>query len=173
MSGHASHGAPATRPPEASGVAGGPVAVAAIDLGATSGRVMLGVVRAGRIGRVQGRRLDSVRAESDGHVAWDIDALWAEIQQGLAEAHELAIGRGLTGLSSIGVDSWAVDYVLVGADDTGADGQPLLGSGARVGEAMAYRESRTDGVDDQVAGVVSRSRQFAVAGIDQQPCTSI
>lgn len=173
MSGHASHGAPATRPPEASGVAGGPVAVAAIDLGATSGRVMLGVVRAGRIELVQARRFDNVLAERDGHLAWDIDALWAEIQQGLAEAHELAIGRGLTGLSSIGVDSWAVDYVLVGPDDTGADGQPLLGSGARVGEAIAYRDSRTDGVADQVAGVVSRARQFELTGIAQQPFNTI
>src|SRR5690625_7932179 len=100
MSGHASHGAPATRPPEASGVAGGPVAVAAIDLGATSGRVMLGVVRAGRIELVQARRFDNVLAERDGHLAWDIDALWAEIQQGLAEAHELAIGRGQIGRAS-------------------------------------------------------------------------
>src|SRR5690625_3173632 len=155
MSGHASHGAPATRPPEASGVAGGPVAVAAIDLGATSGRVMLGVVRAGRIELVQARRFDNVLAESDGHLAWDIDALWAEIQQGLAEAHELAIGRGLTGLSSIGVDSWAVDYVLVGPDDTGADGQPLLGSGARVGDrkSVVWGKGRVRGGDRRRKGV--------------------
>src|SRR5690625_3905439 len=92
MSGHASHGAPDTRPPEASGGAGGPVAVEASCLAATSGRVMLGVVRAGRIELVQARRFDIVLAERDGNLAWDIDAHWAEIQQGLAEAHELAIG---------------------------------------------------------------------------------
>src|SRR5690625_7419677 len=120
MSGHASHGAPATRPPEASGVAGGPVAVAAIDLGATSGRVMLGVVREGRIELAEARRFENVLAERDGHLAWDIDALWTEIQQGLTEAHHLAVVRGLAGLSSIGVDSWAADYVLVGPADAGA-----------------------------------------------------
>src|SRR5699024_7398988 len=77
------------------------------------------------------------------------------------------------GLSSIGVDSWAVDYVLVGPDDTGADGQPLLGSGARVGEAIAYRDSRTDGVADQGAGVVSRARQLELTAIAPQPSNTI
>src|SRR5699024_6909166 len=181
MSGHASHGAPATRPPEASGVAGGPGAVAAVGpwavaviaRGPTAGGVMLGVVGAGRIELVQARRFDNVLAERDGHLAWDIDALWAEIQQGLAEAHELAIGRGLTGLSSIGVDSWAVDYVLVGPTDTGAGGQPLLGSGARVGQAIAYCDSRTDGVSDHVAGVVSPSRHSELTGIPPQPFNTI
>ena len=164
---------PAAPPAGSPTTAGGPGAVAAIDLGATSGRVMLGVVREGRIELAEARRFENILAERDGHLAWDIDALWAEIQQGLAEAHHLAVVRGLAGLSSIGVDSWAVDYVLVGPDDTGADGQPRLGSGARIGEAIAYRDSRTDGVADQVAERVDRARQFALTGIAQQPFNTI
>lgn len=138
-----------------------PVAVAAIDLGATSGRVMLGIVGDGGIELVQARRFENGLVERDGHLSWDLDALWDEVRQGLAEAHDLAVMRGLAGLSSIGADSWAVDYVFVGPD------------GERIGEAIAYRDSRTDGVAAQLARRVGRARQFALTGIAQQPFNTI
>lgn len=148
-----------------SGAAGEPFAVAAIDLGATSGRVMLGVVTEGRIELVPTHRFENRLVEHEGHLSWDLDALWAEIRQGLADAHDLAVVRGLTGLASIGVDSWAVDYGFVGPE--GADG------GERIGEVIAYRDSRTDGVADRVAERVSRERQFALTGIAQQPFNTL
>ena len=61
-----------------SGAAGEPFAVAAIDLGATSGRVMLGVVAEGRIELVPARRFENRLVERDGHLSWDLDALWTE-----------------------------------------------------------------------------------------------
>lgn len=162
-----------------------PLAVAAIDLGATSGRVMLGVVGHGRIELVPAHRFENHLVDRDGHLCWDLDALWAEIRQGLADAHDLALVRGLPGLSSIGVDSWAVDYGLVGpdrADGAGgsdesdranradeSDATSARGSGARIGEVIAYRDSRTDAVAERVAQHVSRERQFALTGIAQQP----
>ncbi len=148
-----------------SGAAGEPFAVAAIDLGATSGRVMLGIVTEGRIELVPTHRFENRLVEHEGHLSWDLDALWAEIRQGLADAHDLAVVRGLTGLASIGVDSWAVDYGFVGPE--GADG------GERIGEVIAYRDSRTDGVADRVAERVSRERQFALTGIAQQPFNTL
>lgn len=148
-----------------SGAAGEPFAVAAIDLGATSGRVMLGVVAEGRIELVPARRFENRLVERDGHLSWDLDALWAEIRQGLADAHDLTVVRGLAGLASIGVDSWAVDYGFVGPE--GTDG------GERIGEVIAYRDSRTDGVADRVAERVSRQRQFALTGIAQQPFNTL
>ena len=148
-----------------SGATGEPFAVAAIDLGATSGRVMLGVVAEGRIELVPTHRFENRLVEHEGHLSWDLDALWAEIRQGLADAHDLAVVRGLTGLASIGVDSWAVDYGFVGPE--GADG------GERIGEVIAYRDSRTDGVADRVAESVSRERQFALTGIAQQPFNTL
>ncbi len=150
---------------DGSGAAGEPFAVAAIDLGATSGRVMLGVVAEGRIELVPTHRFENRLMEHEGHLSWDLDALWAEIRQGLADAHDLAVVRGLTGLASIGVDSWAVDYGFVGPE--GADG------GERIGEVIAYRDSRTDGVADRVAERVSRERQFALTGIAQQPFNTL
>jgi rhamnulokinase len=150
---------------DGAGAADGPFAVAAIDLGATSGRVMLGVVSEGRIELVPAHRFENRLAEHDGHLSWDVDALWAEIRQGLADAHDLAVVRGLPGLASIGVDSWAVDYGVVGP--AGA------GGGERIGEVIAYRDSRTDGVADRIAEHVSRARQFALTGIAQQPFNTL
>ena len=150
-----------------------PLAVAAIDLGATSGRVMLGVIEDGRVELVPAHRFENRLSEQDGHLRWDIEALWAEIRQGLADAHDLALLRGLSGLSSIGVDSWAVDYGLVGPDQTGADGAAVPGSGELLGGVIAYRDDRTDGVADAFAGQVSRERQFALTGIAQQPFNTL
>jgi len=139
----------------------GACAVAAIDLGATSGRVMLGVVARGRIELVPAHRFENRLAQRTGHLSWDLDALWQEIQQGLAAAHDLAQLRGLPGLASIGVDSWAVDYALFGPD------------GERIGEVIAYRDDRTDGVADRLAEAVSAQRQFALTGIAQQPFNTL
>lgn len=144
-----------------SGGADGPFAVAAVDLGATSGRVMLGVVDGGRIELVPAHRFENRLVEREGHLCWDMDALWAEIRKGLADAHDLAAVRGLGRLSSIGVDSWAVDYGFVGPD------------GTRIGEVIAYRDARTDGAADHVAERVGREQQFALTGIAQQPFNTL
>ncbi|OFT49554.1 sugar kinase [Brachybacterium sp. HMSC06H03] len=141
--------------------AGGPHAVAAIDLGATSGRVMLGVVARGRIELVPAHRFENRLETRVGHLSWDLDALWAEIRQGLSAAHDLAVLRGLPGLSSIGVDSWAVDYALIGPD------------GERIGEVISYRDGRTDGVAERLAAQVPAARQFALTGVAQQPFNTL
>jgi rhamnulokinase len=153
--------------------ADGPHAVAAIDLGATSGRVMLGVVDHGRIELVPAHRFENRLVQRGEHLCWDAEALWAEIRRGLAEAHDLALVRGLPGLSSIGVDSWAVDYGFVGPDALGADGEPVTGTGERIGEVIAYRDARTGGVAEEFAQRVPRERQFALTGIAQQPFNTL
>lgn len=175
---------------------GTPRAVAAIDLGATSGRVMLGVVARGRIELVPAHRFENRLETRQGHLSWDLDALWAEIQQGLAAAHDLALMRGLPGLRSIGVDSWAVDYALVGpaageattAPGTATSAEASLGTASsraasaaappspeasRLGEVIAYRDTRTDGVAERFAEQVSSARQFALTGIAQQPFNTL
>ncbi|WP_010549257.1 rhamnulokinase [Brachybacterium paraconglomeratum] len=175
---------------------GQPRAVAAIDLGATSGRVMLGVVARGRIELLSAHRFENRLAPREGHLSWDLDALWADIQQGLSAAHALALARGLPGLSSIGVDSWAVDYALIGP----ATSVPVTPTGtasaaagpfgmasscaasapaptsletARMGEVIAYRDSRTDGVAERFSAQVTSARQFALTGIAQQPFNTL
>ncbi|GAA1312693.1 rhamnulokinase [Brachybacterium tyrofermentans] len=161
----ARHPGPATAPAA--------LAVAAVDLGATSGRVMLGVIEGGRIELVPAHRFENHLRDVDGHLSWDIDALWAEVQQGLRAAHAGAVERGLAGLSSIGIDSWAVDYGVVGPDAPGESDSPEPGSGEILGEVIAYRDHRTDGVADSFAEQLSRERQYELTGIAQQPFNTL
>lgn len=100
--------------------------VAAVDLGATSGRVMLGYVGDGML------RLEAVTrfpngpvAGPDGALHWDFTALYRHIVEGLAEAV-----RREPGIASVGIDSWAVDYGLVHGDEL-------------LGEPFHYRDDRT------------------------------
>jgi rhamnulokinase len=99
--------------------------VAAVDLGATSGRVMLGYVEDGML------RLEAVARFPNGPVPgpdglhWDFTALYRHIVEGLAEAL-----RREPDLASVGIDSWAVDYGLVHGDEL-------------LGEPFHYRDERT------------------------------
>ena len=172
--------------PDSAADDGAPRAVAAVDLGATSGRVMLGVVARGRIELVPAHRFENRLETREGHLSWDLDALWTEIQQGLAAAQDLALLRGLPGLSSIGVDSWAVDYALVGpaASETTAAPEtasraaasaaaPTVPEASRIGEVVAYRDTRTDGAAERFSERVPAARQFALTGTAQQPFNTL
>src|SRR5881392_117982 len=87
----------------------------AIDLGASSGRAVLGTLERLPEGcRVATREVHRFRVpliEQAGHLYWDVPALWDEVRTALAAALELA-----PALQSVSVDSWAVDYVPLGAD---------------------------------------------------------
>lgn len=100
--------------------------VAAVDLGATSGRVMLGYVDDGMLRLEQISRFPNGPVPgADGELRWDFTALYRHIVEGLTEAL-----RREPGIVSIGIDSWAVDYGLV-------NGEELLG------EPFHYRDERT------------------------------
>lgn len=137
-----------------------PLALGAVDLGATSGRVMLGVVTAHEVQLHAAHRFENRPLQREGRLCWDIDALWAEVLAGLRAADELARSLRLEGLDGIGIDSWAVDHALV---------MPDAGPGQRLGEVVSYRDGRTEGVAERVAQQVPRERQFAATGIAQLP----
>ena len=101
----------------------------AVDLGASSGRAVVGTLRDG--GVMEAREVHRFRTplvEEAGHLYWDVDALWGEVRAGLARALEAA-----PYLRSVAVDSWAVDYVPLGTD------------GAPLRRPYAYRDPRTRG----------------------------
>lgn len=100
----------------------------AIDLGASSGRAVLGTLDGAVIRMDEVHRFTTPLVEEEGHLYWDVDALWAEVRTGVAAAL-----RAAPALRSISVDSWAVDYVPLGAD-----GEPLR-------RPHAYRDPRTRG----------------------------
>lgn len=106
-------------------------AVAAVDLGASSGRVLLATFTHGRLDLEQVARFANGGRDIEGVFSWDIDYLMAEIEQGLAAATRAASARGLA-LSSVGVDAWAVDYGLLDAE------------GALVRAPAHHRDPRTN-----------------------------
>jgi rhamnulokinase len=127
--------------------------LAAVDLGASSGRVMVGTVSSGHLELEEVHRFPNgpVTAE-DGSLHWDIGRIYREVLEGLAAA-----GR----VDAIGVDSWAVDYGLV--DDAG----DLLG------EPFSYRDDRTDGMHERVAEVVDDTELYAVTGLQHLPFNTV
>ncbi|MBP5791300.1 MAG: rhamnulokinase, partial [Kiritimatiellae bacterium] len=93
----------------------------AIDIGASSGRHMLGRVENGKITLEEVYRFTNGQTRRRGHDCWDIDALVASVKAGIDKAMEKAA------IESIGIDTWGVDFVLLDKD------------GKLIGDAVAYR----------------------------------
>lgn len=125
----------------------------AIDIGASSGRHIVGEVVDGKIELTEVYRFDNGLVEQNGHLCWDIDALAENVVAGLAAAGEQGLAP-----DTIGIDTWAVDYVLLDED------------GARMGDAVAYRDGRTEGIreDFERAGVITFDEHYARTGIQFQ-----
>ncbi|MER5261798.1 rhamnulokinase family protein [Actinosynnema sp. NPDC002837] len=135
------------------------VRVAAVDLGATSGRVMVGTVGEGRLVLEEAHRFPNgpvrVAGRRGSTLHWDVLGLYAQTLEGLRAAHAQAP------LDAIGIDSWAVDYGLLAADGT------LLGN------PVHYRDDRTDGVLDQVRRVVPDRDLYATTGLQRLPFNTL
>jgi rhamnulokinase len=130
------------------------VTVAAVDLGASGGRVMTGRVGPGALRLGEAHRFGNEPVRLLGTLHWDILRLYADLLAGLRTA-------AAAGLASAGIDSWGVDYGLLGPDGT------LLGN------PVHYRDGRTDGVADEVAARIGAAELYAVTGIQQQPFNTI
>lgn len=135
--------------------AGRPLRLVAVDLGATSGRVMVGTVGAGLLELEEVRRFANAPVRAGGTLSWDILGIHREVLTGLRIA-------GATGpVDAIGIDSWAVDYGLL--DDTG-----ML-----VGNPVCYRDARTDGVRERVVKTIGEEDLYAVTGLQQLPFNTL
>ena len=112
----------------------------AVDLGATSGRTIIGTITDGHFELEEVTRFPNNLIEQGGHYYWDIYALYFEIIRGLKEvAH-----RGIE-ITSIGIDTWGVDFVFVGEDN------------AILRNPRAYRDPITfDAMDDYLKHVISK-----------------
>ncbi|HTZ20917.1 MAG TPA: FGGY-family carbohydrate kinase [Opitutaceae bacterium] len=129
-----------------------PLFIAAVDLGATSGRVMLGKWAKNRLTLTEAHRFPNAFRSLGSHDYWDIGTLWHEVQTGLRKAGA-ALPRGAR-LASVGVDTWGVDYVLL--DDAGRLVFPL----------HAYRDGRTQAGLKHLGGTrAALERIYAATGI--------
>lgn len=130
--------------------------MAAVDLGASSGRVLLARFDGRGISLEEIHRFPNRPVALRGHRFWNILGLWDETLTGLRKARLLA-GT----LDSIGVDTWGVDFGLVDAR-----GFPL-------GNPFQYRDHRTDGVMEQVFAHVPREVLYQRTGIQLQPFNTL
>ena len=114
----------------------GIVRMAAVDLGATSGRVMVGRVGPGVLELEEVHRFPNGPVCAGGTLYWDILGIYREVLAGM----RLAAAAGP--VDAIGIDSWAVDYGL------------LDRTGALIGNPVSHRDPRTDGVRERVVNTV-------------------
>ena len=128
----------------------------AIDIGASSGRHMLASVADGKMQLEEIYRFPNGMDNVNGTLCWDVKRLFTEIKNGLKKCKEL--GKIPV---SMGIDTWAVDYVLLDKDDR------------ILGDTVGYRDSRTDGMDQKVYEVISQSALYERTGIQKQMFNTI
>lgn len=128
----------------------------AIDIGASSGRHILGHVENGKMILEEMYRFDNLQVRKNGHDCWDMDNLWNGILGGLK-----ACGAAGKIPATIGIDTWGVDYVLLDENDR------------ILGDAVAYRDSRNEGMDEVVSGFISPEALYGRTGIQKQPFNTI
>ena len=122
----------------------------AVDIGASSGRHVLGWLEDGRLQMQEVYRFPNGVQNVDGTLCWDIEALTAHVIAGIAECRKL--GKIPT---YMGIDTWGCDFVLLDEQD------------CRIGQTVAYRDGRTQGMDARVYEAVSESELYARTGIQK------
>lgn len=123
----------------------------AVDLGASSGRVFAGQLLNGKLHLDVLHRFDNSTEKRNGHLCWDYARLFEEIKRGMRKSS----GLGLSPVS-VGIDTWGVDFVPLGND------------GGVIGDTVAYRDSRTDGMPEQVYRIVNKGELYDRTGIAEQ-----
>ncbi len=131
-------------------------AFVAADLGASSGRVVVGRVSATDVELHEVNRFANLPVRVSGTLHWNILGLYRGVLDGLRAA-----GRGFGQVASVGIDSWAVDYGL------------LDGDGELIGLPVHYRDTRTQGVMARVLAEVPAADLYAVTGIQLLPFNTV
>ncbi len=129
----------------------------AIDLGAESGRIFLCQWSGEQGGLREIHRFRNGPRKEGGYLVWDTECLWNEVLKGLALAAREAGGR----IDSIGIDGWAVDYVL------------LDRSGNQLGKTFCYRDPRRSAQMQRAFSVVPKQRIYEVTGIQFLPFNTL
>jgi rhamnulokinase len=139
-----------------------PIHYLAVDLGAESGRTIIGAFDGSRLELVENHRFPNggiTVPEYSGRssLRWDVLRLWCEMKDGIRSA----VRKSGVKLASIGIDTWGVDYAL------------LDRKGALLSIPFNYRDSRTDGVMEKAFQRISRKEIFELTGIQFMPINSL
>ncbi|MBQ6362138.1 MAG: rhamnulokinase [Lachnospiraceae bacterium] len=127
----------------------------AVDIGASSGRHIVGWMENGELKTEEMYRFPNGVTERDGHLTWDIDALLGHVKKGIEVSKEK-----YKKIESLSVDTWGVDYILLKGDET-------------VYPCYAYRDSRTEEIIPEVHGTIPFSELYRRTGIQFQPFNTI
>nr|WSX72972.1 rhamnulokinase [Streptomyces sp. NBC_00899] len=132
-----------------------PTAFAAVDLGATSGRVIVGRVGQGGLDLTEVHRFPNTPLRLPTGLYWNLPGLFQGVLDGLREA------AGTGPVASVGIDTWAVDYGLLDAD------------GALLGLPHHYRDDRTRGLAERVRDQVGARRLYGITGLQHLPFNTV
>ncbi len=127
-----------------------------LDLGASNGRAVLGQLEQERLVVTELHRFPNEMVEIHGHLFWDIARLYQEVKTAIK-----LCTQSYGPLDGLAVDTWGVDFGLIGADGT------LLGL------PYAYRDARTDGAPDEFFAKMPRERLYHLTGIQIMPINSV
>lgn len=130
--------------------------LAAVDLGASSGRVMAAAVEGNRIVLTETARFPNRAVPAAGRLYWDVLGLWNGVLEGLR-----ALGAAAEEVAAIGVDSWAVDYALLDAE------------GHLLAAPVCYRDHRTRAAREDVLAAAGPEALFARTGVQHQPFNTL
>lgn len=128
----------------------------AIDIGASSGRHMLGEIKNGKVELKEIYRFKNGPTMKEGHLCWNREQLFKDIVAGMKKCAEL----GETPVS-VAIDCFGVDFVLLDENDE------------IIGDTVSYRDSRTTDIIDEVHSIISEEDLFARTGIASQPYNTI
>ena len=121
----------------------------AVDLGAESGRVMLGSVSDDKIALEEIHRFSNGPIEEHGSLRWDFDKLLSEVKTGISKA----VKKAGTQVWGIGIDSWGVDFGLLDVD------------GKLVENPYHYRDSRTNGMMEKAFELMGKREIYENTGL--------
>ncbi len=128
----------------------------AVDIGASGGRHILGHMQDGRLVTEEVHRFENEMAQRNGHLTWDAEHLVQEIITGMQRAGE----KGHRPVS-VAIDTWGVDFAL------------LDKQGNLVGDTVAYRDSRTEGMDTKLEQTLSFAGLYELTGTAKQPFNTL
>jgi rhamnulokinase len=120
----------------------------AIDIGASSGRFIRGTIKKTRVDLIEIHRFENKLINEEKGCFWDLDNLISELKKGL----KIITSDGQKP-ESIGIDTWGVDYVLIGNN-----GEPL-------NKPFSYRDSRTDGIMAELFSIIPKKELYAKTGV--------
>ena len=122
----------------------------AVDIGASSGRHILGHMENGKMVLEEVYRFENGMVKKGDELCWEYDRLFKEIVAGMKKCKEMGKIP-----STVGVDTWGVDFVLLDKDEN------------IVGQTVGYRDSRTDGMDEEVYKIIPEKDLYQRTGIQK------